>query len=179
MIIGLVIRAIAGELRHAEEGKLPPFVVTLGLPQTDLRVMMERCFPGCKYAAAGSVVPQTFTDLDALIFSHRAEDREEQLADWLARAIAAASFGGRHLWQDLGVSGRDEVSLLLDTYFPSLYRRNTNDLKWKKFLYVELGEHLGSPGIQAPKCHHCDQFRICYPAGGNTEANDGYQRQGD
>ncbi|MDM7457098.1 MAG: nitrogen fixation protein NifQ [Tepidimonas sp.] len=59
-------------------------------------------------------------------------------------------FGTRHLWQELGLAGRPEVSRLLRLCFPDLAARNTPDLKWKRFLFQALGEQLGLPSLGFP-----------------------------
>ena len=166
-------RAIAGVLRHAQEGELPLFAWTLGLSQPDLLGMIGQYFPELgalepmpqrEYAAIERAVPASFRDLARLLFAHRSAGGDARLADWLARAIAAACFGCRHLWQDLGLPNRSAVSALLEQHFQTLYRRNAEDLKWKRFLFAELGSAQGNPGMRPPACDRCDQFRLCFPA---------------
>lgn len=170
----LAIRAIAGVLRRAQEGELPPFAGTLGLPQAALAAMIEQYFPAlglaeplpkCAYAAIRSTSPTAFHDLAELLFAHRAAGGDKRLADCLARAIAAAGFGSRHLWQDMDLPGRDAVSALICNHFPSLYRRNLRDLKWKRFLFAELGVQQGNLEMKPPGCGRCDQFRKCFDIG--------------
>ncbi len=69
----------------------------------------------------------------------------------------------RHLWQDLGVAGRETVSSLLEAYFLPLASRNTQNLKWKRFLFAELGAAQGMSGLRPPGCGKCDQLQICFP----------------
>jgi nitrogen fixation protein NifQ len=97
-----------------------------------------------------------------MLLSHRTPHADAVHADWLARAIAAASLGRRFLWQDLGLQGREEVGALLREYFEPFYRRNVADIKWKKFLFVELGARQGEAAMPAPGCMHCAQFDDCY-----------------
>ncbi len=80
---------------------------------------------------------------------------------WLVHAIASACFGHRHLWQDLGLRGREELSSLLAERFPDLYRRNVGDLKWKRFMFHELGQHLGIADLRPPGCGECEHFPLC------------------
>lgn len=174
---GLMVRAIAGVLRNAQDGELPLFAWTLGLPQPALLAVVEHCFPELgalesmsqqQYAAIVATVPDEFRALAALLLAHRSSDIDPQRADWLAHAIAAASLGSRHLWQDLGLTGRDAVCSLLERYFQPLYRRNTRNLKWKRFLFAELGALQGKHGLQPPKCHDCNEFPVCFPISGSS-----------
>jgi hypothetical protein len=95
------------------------------------------------------------------IWGYRKDDN--CIAKLTAGAIASASFGSQHLWQDLGLAGREEVTYLLESYFPNLASRNVNNFKWKKFLFMELGIAIGVKNLRPPKCKGCDQFKVCFP----------------
>ncbi|MFZ6873915.1 nitrogen fixation protein NifQ [Undibacterium sp. Di27W] len=169
--------AIAGVLRHAQEGELPLFAWTLGLPQQELRVMLASGFPepgmadarilmnlsDDQYHALLQAAPVEFMQLKQLLLDHQSVSVNTQHASWLASAIAAASFGSRHLWQDLGVPGREAVSALMREYFTELFLANTQNLKWKRFLFAELGRRQGKYDLRPPKCTHCDDFHVCFP----------------
>lgn len=168
----LLDRAIIGVLRHAQEGDLPLFAWTLGLTQTAYRQMLAQRFPELRaltpipeaqYLALLQAVPADFYPLRNMLMMHRSATADKQQADWLARALAIACQGGRHLWQDLGLQGRDEVSRLLQDYFAPLAERNIHHLKWKKWIYQELGQHLGQKNLQAPQCRRCPDYSICFP----------------
>lgn len=83
-----------------------------------------------------------------------------QLAAWLA----SACFGGRHLWQDLGVASRAEVSRLMHLAFPALSAANTLDLRWKRHLFACLGWLSGEAELRPPKCDRCGDFATCMGA---------------
>lgn len=174
----LLRRAIAGVIKHAQDGELPLFAWTLGLPQEKLWGLLAQCFPKLGrldflpewgYAIFLRAVPPIFHDLTALLLAHRDRNLDTNHADGLARAIAAASLGERHLWQDLGLNGRDDVAALLECYFPTLFARNTADLKWKRFLFAELGAAQGRPDLLPPGCGKCDQFPICFTVSKTSE----------
>ncbi|MFZ6640201.1 nitrogen fixation protein NifQ [Undibacterium sp. TC4M20W] len=174
--------AIAGVLRHAKEGELPLFALTLGLPQQELLVMLASGFPepgmsdakilmnlsGEQYHALLQSAPVEFMQLKQLLLDHQAVSVNVRHASWLASAIAAASFGSRHLWQDLGVPGREAVSTLMRDYFTELYLANTQNLKWKRFLFAEPGRKQGKDDLRPPKCTHCDDFHVCFPDSATT-----------
>ena len=180
----LMLRAIAGVLRNAQEGELPLFAWTLGLPQPALLVMVGHCFPELgalepmpqrQYDAIVATAPAEFCDLAAMLFANRSPDADPQHAAWLAHGIAAASLGSRHLWQDLGFAGRDAVFDLLAHYFEPFYRRNAKNIKWKRFLFAELGALQGRPDLHPPKCDHCDEFAVCFP----TSESDRHKEYGN
>jgi nitrogen fixation protein NifQ len=80
----------------------------------------------------------------------------------LSNVLAWACFGSHHLWQDLGATGRDEVSRLLEVGFPALFASNTRNLKWKRHLFLVLGEQLGREDLRPPRCDDCDNYAACF-----------------
>lgn len=163
--------AVAGVLRNALSGDLALFAATLGFDRREFRALVAACLPGVEpereweataYALCASQAPALFAPLAELLLAHRAPGLAERPARWLAHALAAAGFGTRHLWQDLGLSGRAEVSRLMRLCFPALARQNTADLRWKRFLFLALGKQLGRPGLIPPHCARCDEYAACF-----------------
>lgn len=161
----LLVSAIHGVISNAEDGELPLFACTLGLPQPALLDALNQCLPerasslrmpDAHYQHIMQSRPLLHTELVGLLLHGRSPRANPQHAGWLAHCIAAAATGSRHLWQDLGVRGRDDVSYLFRHYFEPLFLRNTADLKWKRFLFEELGSH-------APNCSRCDKYPVCFP----------------
>jgi len=170
--------AVAGVLRNALSGELNLYAATLGFDRHEFRALVAACLAGVEpeheweataYALCASQAPALFAPLTELLLAQRAPGLAERPARWLAHALAAAGFGSRHLWQDLGLSGRAEVSRLMRLCFPALAKQNTADLKWKRFLFLALGEQLGRPGLTPPHCDGCDGYAACFgtarPAG--------------
>ena len=148
-------QAVAGVLRNAHAGELPPFARTLGLPQAGLFQVLRCCLPQLaaidaiperKYAALMQDMPALFNDVQALLMEQRTPDADPLHAEWLARAIAAACMGSRFLWQDMGLGERDDVAALLRQYFRPLYDSNQGDLKWKRFIFLQLSARKKQPG---------------------------------
>ncbi|WP_295999291.1 nitrogen fixation protein NifQ [Rugamonas sp.] len=162
----LLLNAVAGVLRCAYAGALPPFARTLGLAQAALLDVVRHCLPQLassdtiserKYAALLQCAPALFSEVLALLMASRTPGADAGQVEWLARAIAAACMGNRFLWQDLGLGSRDDVGTLLRLYFEPLHSRNTDDLKWKRFIFLQLsaqrdggqGQGLGlGPGLR-------------------------------
>jgi nitrogen fixation protein NifQ len=82
--------------------------------------------------------------------------------DWVIGLIVSACLGSDHLWQDLGVWNRSELSALLSYNFPKLAARNHKDMKWKKFLYKQLCEAEGLYLCRAPSCEVCTDYNHCF-----------------
>lgn len=76
--------------------------------------------------------------------------------------VAWGSLGQNHLWQDLFLPSRRELSALLWRWFPDLAARNTQDMKWKKFFYKQLCERAELPICKSPSCGVCSDYRMCF-----------------
>lgn len=82
----------------------------------------------------------------------------------LARLIARRCQRPNHLWQDLGLASRTELSMLMQQHFPRLAMRNSADMKWKKFFYRMMCTSEGFRLCAAPVCSDCDDFEACFGA---------------
>lgn len=158
-------RAFVGAL-ETSWGALPE-ARPLGLDAIAFQALMARYFPAANdlpelEAEAGclALCADEYDDLLQLLLDHRSDGSNE--TGWLASAVAAACLGGNHLWQDLGLANRQELSGLLKTRFTSLYNRNTGNMKWKKFFYKQLCERAGVNACRAPSCRACDDYHLCF-----------------
>lgn len=103
------------------------------------------------------------TDIESLLLAHAdaaAGPRSE--AALLAEAIAIACLGDAHLWQDLGLASRAQLSALMQRWFPALVARNRLDMKWKKFLYRELCAQAQVLVCKSPSCAACSDQPACF-----------------
>lgn len=82
--------------------------------------------------------------------------------DWIIGIIVAGCLGSDHLWQDLGLWSRAQLSAMLQYNFPELAAKNDKDMKWKKFLYKQLCEAEGLYLCRAPSCNVCIDYPKCY-----------------
>lgn len=109
-----------------------------------------------------NTTPRGFNYLVRWLVAEHVPVRRAPSATRLARAVATACFGDRHLWQDLGLSGRSDVSRLFAARFPAVFAANADDIKWKKFLFAELARRYGGDPYP-PNCTRCDDFATCFP----------------
>ncbi|VVE45166.1 NifQ family protein [Pandoraea pneumonica] len=80
----------------------------------------------------------------------------------MATILATACLRPDHLWRDLGLSGRDDVTALLTHFFPTLAAENTLNLRWKRFLAEACAQAYGRAAAPAPGCPGCEAFGECY-----------------
>ena len=137
----------------------------LGLAPARLRDLLASHFPGARVGLQRGLMldpdrREEVGDLAALMRVERAGRSDSEL--WLAEILAVACMGSDHLWQDLGLWSRKELTALMRANFPALAARNQRDMKWKKFLYKQLCETEGIYVCRAPSCDVCNDFALCF-----------------
>lgn len=151
-----------------------------GLSPAELHDLLDYLFPGAltgfdtalsslreqyaAYVGMGVSDPQPgFTLLmRVLLDAYRAPGPDT--TPWVSSVLAHACLRPDHLWRDLGLSGREDVTVLLARHYPGLVSRNVNNLRWKKFLAHSACEHADLPAAAAPGCSDCEDSAFCYPA---------------
>jgi len=136
----------------------------LGLGGEPFAHLAATYFPCADLGSMALVAPPTpipeWSDLQKLLLDHRAGERDSEA--WMADILATACTGADHLWQDLGLGNRQELSHLMWVNFPELARANSGDMKWKKFLYRQFCAQEGIYTCPAPSCGVCTDFARCF-----------------
>lgn len=146
------------------KGALPKY---LGMSEAAFSAMLEQRFQG--FDLNGYDLPREGLEAERLderdeviklLLGHRAATDESE--EWLAEIVTAACQGSDHLWQDLGLWSRTDLSTLMDLGFPSLAAKNDKDMKWKKFIYKQLCITEGIYTCRAPSCEVCADYAVCF-----------------
>jgi nitrogen fixation protein NifQ len=148
---------IAG--RAGREGVLP---ASLGLSADERAQLWCDYFDGPALILPGGeleTLPEG-EDLIELLLAARAGRFPSEA--WLAKIVVTACASNDHLWHDLGLANRKELSQLLMNAFPAFAQKNTGDMKWKKFLYRTYCAHEGIYVCPAPSCRECSDYSYCF-----------------
>ncbi|PMH45369.1 hypothetical protein BCU68_10725 [Vibrio sp. 10N.286.49.B3] len=78
------------------------------------------------------------------------------------QVLASASLGNQHLWKDLGMNSRADLSTMIKIYLPTLHASNTNNMRWKRFFYLQLCQRDGDYICRAPSCDQCSSHSECF-----------------
>jgi nitrogen fixation protein NifQ len=159
-------------------GGADPLDDAVGLSPADLDLLLARHFAGLAAESEASryisarrgrrvgkgvsdlVLAEEVDDLRTLLLDNRTADLPE--TKWLASAVARACLFSDHLWQDLGLTSRKDLSGLLTRHFQPLASKNTGDMKWKKFFYKQLCDREGLNLCKAPSCGVCADYKVCF-----------------
>jgi len=141
-----------------------PLTEALGLSRSQLDRLAARHLPVLSVPSAPDDGPGPDAleepDLREYLLECRAGRGEEE--EWLAAIVARRSLLANHLWQDLGLADRSQLTTLFQRHFPELARRNRADMKWKKFFYRQLCQREGIPVCKAPNCQVCADAALCF-----------------
>lgn len=143
-----------------------PLSEAVGLPGAELVRLVARLFPGATWvladgsAGCGNDAIEE-PDLRSLLADHATRPATDE-AGWLAAMVARRSLQPNHLWQDLGLTSRADLSGLLNRHFAPLAALNIHDMKWKKFFYRQMCQAEGINVCKSPVCGTCTDFQHCY-----------------
>ncbi len=139
----------------------------LGLLRSEFNILMWHLFPGADIAQFdhyGNPLDKQRSDehneLRTLFLSHGIA--EPQMNEWVADILIAGCMGGDHLWQDLGLWSRKDLTALIRSAFAPLAEKNVYDMKWKKFFYKQLCIQEGVYTCRAPSCQVCADYQSCF-----------------
>lgn len=138
----------------------------VGLSSDQLAALLKQNFPSVRIK--GDELPQgskrddndEVTMVRDLLLAQRST--EGDTGRWLAGMIARRVMEPNHLWADLGLRDRAELSRLLSRHFAPLARRNVNNMRWKRFFYRTLCEEEGLILCTTPVCTECKDFNHCF-----------------
>jgi nitrogen fixation protein NifQ len=160
-VLACVFAAAADECRAGGS-----FTDALGICGPALRRNIERYFPGTSKRLeiftldAELSVNEDERCLRELLWRFRTAS--SPINSLLTFLVARRATRPNHLWQDLGLANRGELSKLMLRHFTALARRNDQDMKWKKFFYRMICRENGFSMCVAPCCSECGDFEGCF-----------------
>lgn len=137
-----------------------------GLRPDALAALVARWFPGARDVAVLWCVPtgraedEDVAMVRDLLFANRSTESDS--GRWLAAMVARRSMEPNHLWEDLGLRERAELTRLLERHFAPLAMRNIKNMRWKRFFYRMMCEDDGFVMCTTPVCSQCRDFDLCF-----------------
>ncbi|CCD97423.1 putative nitrogen fixation protein nifQ [Bradyrhizobium sp. ORS 375] len=139
-----------------------------GLSTVELIALLAQLFPAAAidstWLPINGAAPAPDDDEIAmvrdLLTAQRSTDGD--VSRWLAAMVARRAMEPNHLWEDLGLRERSELSRLLMRHFGPLASRNTRNMRWKRFFYRMLCEDDGFVMCTTPVCTQCNDFALCF-----------------
>lgn len=168
-------QGIASEDRHlfacllavaARESHNP--AAALGLNPLELQELLRAFFPWARLPVsevAETPPPPGNAELLELLLSHVPQDGQghpQPAALWLAKCLAARAAHPGHLWVNLGLFERPQLSAAIARHLPSLAAANHQGMRWKRFLFRELCQRSGHLLCKSPNCGVCSDYALCF-----------------
>lgn len=139
---------------------------SIGLDRAALDELSQQWFPAARRLIPFDAEPETVILDEEELQLHEMLSRflaeHSTLGGWLTSIVARRALAPRHLWQDLGLLNRSELTRLMELWFPALAAANVKNMKWKKFFYRKLCELEGFSLCAAPTCRECADFDDCF-----------------
>lgn len=136
----------------------------LGLTCADTAALIESRFPqACLHFTHDDFdigADEEIVMVRDLLLAHRTTSGED--GRLLSFMIARRAMEPNHLWEDLGLRDRSELTRLLSRHFNSLAARNARNMRWKRFFYRTLCESEGLVMCATPVCTACPDFELCF-----------------
>ena len=138
----------------------------VGLTSENLSILIADYFPSARVYLASRCNGTAVTEDDEvgmvrdLLLAQRSTSGN--IGGWLAAMVARRAIEPNHLWEDLGLRDRSELSRLLMRHFAPLASRNTGNMRWKRFFYRMLCEDDGFVMCTTPVCTQCNDFELCF-----------------
>jgi nitrogen fixation protein NifQ len=136
-----------------------------GLPSGQLNELVAQIFPSAapwRFFAPGAGVERKADESCLLDLLTSCATSGTVFETRLAAMIARRAQCPNHLWQDLGLRDRRDLSELMMRHFKPLAMRNRQDMKWKKFFYRAICAEASYSLCTAPSCGECDDFDHCF-----------------
>ncbi len=136
-----------------------------GLPSGELNDLVTQAFPGVaawRFVAPAGEVERSADEACLLDLLTSCSTSRTAFEARLAAMIARRAQRPNHLWQDLGLLSRRDLSELMTRHFKPLAMRNKQDMKWKKFFYRAICADAAYSLCTAPSCGECDDFDHCF-----------------
>ncbi|NPU67434.1 nitrogen fixation protein NifQ [Bradyrhizobium sp. 83012] len=139
-----------------------------GLSTVELITLLAQLFPAAPIdsswlpinGAAAASEDDEIAMVRDLLAAQRSTDGD--IGRWLAAMVARRAMEPNHLWEDLGLRERSELSRLLMRHFAPLASRNVRNMRWKRFFYRMLCEDDGFVMCTTPVCTQCNDFQLCF-----------------
>jgi nitrogen fixation protein NifQ len=138
----------------------------LGLTREGLEALRANYFGDCDLelqdddgAANAADAEESQLVRDILLEHLSPQDQQGRL---LAAMIARRALEPNHLWEDLGLRNRAELTRLMERRFASLAARNDKNMRWKRFIYRLMCENDGFVMCATPVCTNCADYLTCF-----------------
>jgi len=151
----------------------PLFLIhALGLEKRELVKLLSVYFPLVNVdnllllsSHATQLAPEVNSDVRSIIRSHlptEAEGVTLQTSAWLADILTARAAHPGHLWVAMGFFERPELTAVIRRHLPTLAEANSQNMRWKRYLFKQACDLNGGVMCKSPSCGDCSDYDLCF-----------------
>ncbi|MDH3997505.1 MAG: nitrogen fixation protein NifQ, partial [Desulfuromonadales bacterium] len=144
----------------------------LGLGQRELDSLLLLLFPGqsrellVRRPLSDNPSPaQSNPEVLKILLSHVPPDNHFQqdfISLWLAQILATRVSLPGHLWVAMGLTERPQLTAAIRRHLPDLAQANSQNMRWKRYLYKQICDLNGGVMCKAPNCGVCSDYHLCF-----------------
>lgn len=150
-----------------------PLAAGLGVDEETCESIINTCFPDFDPALLEDKnpndlvsAPDVSQDVLTVLMNHVPAEGPAsrlQMAQWLARIIAARASQPGHLWIAMGLFERSQLTASIQRHLPTLALANNRGMRWKKYLFKQICDAYGGLLCKSPTCTDCSEYELCFP----------------
>jgi nitrogen fixation protein NifQ len=159
------LMAVAAQETHEIEA-------AIGLDVTDLDSLLMMFFPGQnrgfpfqRSPLRKATSPEYNREILSVLLSHvpKGKDFSQTFVSLqLARILATRASLPGHLWVAMGLTERPQLTAAIRRHLPSLAEANSQNMRWKRYLYKQVCDLNGGVMCKAPNCGVCSDYNLCF-----------------
>lgn len=144
----------------------------LGLTDSDLSALLEKFFPCAepdllqKHNKAEFLKPPEINEeVLGILLEHvptTLGQHDNLVSVYLCHILAARAALPGHLWVAMGLFERPELTAAIRRHLPTLAEANSQNMRWKRYLFKQVCDRNGGTMCKSPNCGVCSDYAICF-----------------
>jgi nitrogen fixation protein NifQ len=144
----------------------------LGLTDSDLSALLKKFFPCAepdllqKHNKAEFLNPPEINEeVLGILLEHvptTLGPYDNLVSVSLCHILAARAALPGHLWVAMGLFERPELTAAIRRHLPTLTEANSQNMRWKRYLFKQVCDRNGGTMCKSPNCGVCSDYAICF-----------------
>ena len=109
--------------------------------------------------------PEASQDVIDILLEHvpSGSDQKNMLISvYLCHILASRAARPGHLWIAMGLFERPELTAAIRRHLPALAAANSQNMRWKRYLFKQVCDRNGGTMCKAPNCGVCSDYHLCF-----------------
>jgi len=144
----------------------------LGLDADDMSAILDHFFPSADHdlldwhaVPCENTPPEVNGDVLKILLRHipiEGDARDLLVASSLCKILTARAAHPGHLWIAMGLFERPQLSAAIRRHLPTLAEANSQNMRWKRYLFKQVCDLNGGVMCKSPNCGVCSDYALCF-----------------